>query len=72
MARKKNVEVTESNKERLSTALVNIQEKLNSKYGLKVGLMEDFDMDIRYLSTGSMVLNSLLGGGVAVGRIIEF
>lgn len=72
MARKKNVEVTESNRGKLSTALVNIQEKLNSKYGLKVGLMEDFDMDIRYLSTGSMVLNSLLGGGVAVGRIIEF
>ena len=72
MARKKNIEVTESNRERLSASLVNVQERLNSKYGLKVGLMEDFDMDIRYLSTGSMVLNSLLGGGVAVGRIVEF
>ena len=75
VAKKKAVTVTDSNKKAALMDLVHtLQEDAKKTYGVSnVGFLGEMeDKQITFLPTGSLVLDTLLGGGVAKGRIIEF
>lgn len=63
-----------SKKEALMDLLSTLQEDAKKTYGISnVGFLGKMkDKQVTFLPTGSLVLDTLLGGGVAKGRIIEF
>lgn len=75
VAKKKEVTVKDSSKKAALMDLVHtLQEDAKKTYGVSnVGFLGEMeDKQITFLPTGSLVLDTLLGGGVAKGRIIEF
>ena len=50
----------------------NVLELLQGKFGKQsVGMYQDYNHDVTFLPTGSLVLDKALGGGIPLGRIIE-
>lgn len=51
--------------------LINKHKTLQSETGTLIAKLSDRPLDVETISTGSMVLDSILGGGFPKGRIIE-
>jgi protein RecA len=57
-------------KEKAKSTVADILAAANKKYADKY--TQGFTTDVRFLDTGNIALNDILGGGVAVGRIAQF
>jgi recombination protein RecA len=57
-------------KEKAKASIADILEKSAKKYADKFSI--GFETDVRFLDTGNIALNDIMGGGVPVGRITQF